>query len=111
MLFCFASEAVLTSIHNVCFGSKIRKLGIPLKTLFFYIKAEFKNIHCTDIFSNEYQRKICPHDQTHSDTSAACLPLYLVQNKNRKRKNCTGLNDKMQAGSYLILVARSAIRM
>ena len=25
-------EAVLTSTHNVCFGSKIRKSGIPLQT-------------------------------------------------------------------------------
>ena len=23
-------EAVLTSTHNLCFGSKIRKIGIPL---------------------------------------------------------------------------------
>ena len=29
-------EAVLTSTHNVCFGSKIRKLGIPLHTAFFF---------------------------------------------------------------------------
>ena len=25
-------EAVLTSTHNLCFGAKIRKLGIPLHT-------------------------------------------------------------------------------
>ena len=28
----YTLEAVLTSTHNVCFGSKIRKLGIPLQT-------------------------------------------------------------------------------
>ena len=26
------AEAVLTSTHNLCFGAKIRKLGIPLHT-------------------------------------------------------------------------------
>ena len=25
-------EAVLTSTHNLCFGAKIRKMGIPLQT-------------------------------------------------------------------------------
>ena len=30
------AEAVLTRTHNVCFGSKIRKLGIPLQTPFYY---------------------------------------------------------------------------
>ena len=25
-------EAVLTSTHNLCFGAKIRKVGIPLQT-------------------------------------------------------------------------------
>ena len=25
-------EVVLTSIHNLCFGAKIRKIGIPLHT-------------------------------------------------------------------------------
>ena len=25
-------EAVLTSTHNLCFGAKIRKIGIPLQT-------------------------------------------------------------------------------
>ena len=26
------TDAVLTSTHNVCFGAKIRKIGIPLHT-------------------------------------------------------------------------------
>ena len=26
------NEAVLTSTHNLCFGAKIRKIGIPLQT-------------------------------------------------------------------------------
>ena len=36
------ADAVLTSIHNVRFGSKIWKLGIPLYTPVLYIKAGFK---------------------------------------------------------------------
>ena len=31
MIFFFA-EAVLTCTHNLCFGAKIRKIGIPLQT-------------------------------------------------------------------------------
>ena len=37
-------EAVLTSTHNVCFGSKIRKLGIPLQTPVFLHKVGFKGV-------------------------------------------------------------------
>ena len=37
-------EAVLTSTHNLCFGAKIRKIGIPLHTQFFYIKVGFKGV-------------------------------------------------------------------
>ena len=33
----YLAEAVLTSTHNLCFGTKIRKIGIPLQTLVFYI--------------------------------------------------------------------------
>ena len=41
------TEAVLTSTHNVCFGSKIRKLGIPLQTPVFlhYIKVGFTGLY------------------------------------------------------------------
>ena len=28
----YVLEAVLTSTHNLCFGAKIRKIGIPLQT-------------------------------------------------------------------------------
>ena len=30
--FLLITEAVLTSTHNLCFGAKIRKIGIPLHT-------------------------------------------------------------------------------
>ena len=33
------SEAVLTSTHNLCFGGKIRKIGIPLHTPVFLYKS------------------------------------------------------------------------
>ena len=32
-------EAVLTSTHNLCFGSKIRKIDIPLQTPFALCKS------------------------------------------------------------------------
>ena len=34
------AEAVLTSTHKLCFGAKIRKIGIPLQTpLLLYISG------------------------------------------------------------------------
>ena len=33
------AEAVLTSTHNLCFGAKIRKIGIPLQTPFLLYKS------------------------------------------------------------------------
>ena len=32
------------STHNLCFGAKIRKIGIPLQTPFSYIKVGFKGL-------------------------------------------------------------------
>ena len=41
-------EAVLASIHNLCFGAKNKKkIGIPLHTQFCYIKVEFKGVYIT----------------------------------------------------------------
>ena len=39
------AEAVLTSTHILCFGAKIRKIGIPLQTLVYYIKVGFKGVY------------------------------------------------------------------
>ena len=40
----------ITSTHNVCFGSKIRKIGIPLQTpVFLYNSGTEGGIHFTDI--------------------------------------------------------------
>ena len=36
------------STHNLCFGAKIRKIGIPLHTpVFLYIKVGFKWVYIT----------------------------------------------------------------
>ena len=40
MQYTISLEAVLTSTHNVCFGSNIRELGIPLQTPVFLYKSE-----------------------------------------------------------------------
>ena len=45
-------EAVLTSTHNLCFGAKIRKIGIPLHTpVLLYKSGAQKGIYFTDMFS------------------------------------------------------------
>ena len=52
------AEAVLTSTHSVCFGSKIRESGIPLQTpvfLYIYNSGVQGGIHFTDMFS------LCKH--------------------------------------------------
>ena len=53
MLECLA-EVVLMSTHNLCFGAKIRKIGIPLHTPVLLYKSEPEvqgDIHYTDMFS------------------------------------------------------------
>ena len=47
------AEAVLTSTHNLCFGSKIRKIGKPLQTPVFFLckSGVYVGIHFTDMFS------------------------------------------------------------
>ena len=38
-------QAVLTSTHNLCFGTKIRKIGIPLRTpVLLYKIGGFKGV-------------------------------------------------------------------
>ena len=45
-------RAVLTSTHNLCFGAKIRKIGIPLHTpVLLYKSGVQRGIHYTDMFS------------------------------------------------------------
>ena len=40
--------AVLTSTHNLCFGTKIRKIGIPLHTpVLLYKSGVYGGIQCT----------------------------------------------------------------
>ena len=35
------------STHNLCFGAKIRKIGMPCKPQFFYIKVGYKGVNIT----------------------------------------------------------------
>ena len=43
------TEAVLSSTHNLCFGSKLRKIGIPL---FYFINVGFKGgTYCMDLLA------------------------------------------------------------
>ena len=45
-------EAVLTSIHNLCFGAKIRKIGMPLQIPVLLYKSEVQGgKNYTDMFS------------------------------------------------------------
>ena len=46
------AEAVLTSTHNLCFGAKIRNIGIPLHTPVLLYKSGVQGgIYHTDTFS------------------------------------------------------------
>ena len=48
----FFREAVLTSTHNLCFGAKIRKIGIPLHTpVLLYKRGVQGGIHYMDMLS------------------------------------------------------------
>ena len=65
-------EAVLTSTHNLCFGAKIRKIGISLHTqVLLYIKVGFKGV---------YMSRIC-----FPDVSDACLTLDNAQHHLQSR--------------------------
>ena len=45
-------EAVLTITHNLCFGAKMTKIGIPLHTpVLLYKRGVQGGIHSTDMFS------------------------------------------------------------
>ena len=48
----YLGEAVLTCTHNLCFGAKISKIGIPLHTPVLLYKSGVQGgIHYTDMFS------------------------------------------------------------
>ena len=51
-IFLIFAEAVLTSTHNLCFGAKIRKIGIPLHIPVLLYKSGVQGgILFTDMFS------------------------------------------------------------
>ena len=56
---CGYSEAVLTSTHNLWFGSKIRKKVYPCKPQFYYIKVGCRGVFVTwtcfrDLFEKDH---------------------------------------------------------
>ena len=72
-------RGVQTSTHNVCFGSKIRKLGIPLQPQFFYIKVEFKGVYIAwTCFSDENRKEIETIIFLTVD-----LPIYILRTQGR----------------------------
>ena len=48
------SEAVLTSIHNLCFRAKIRKKMYSPVNPFYYIKVGFKGVYIICSFPGMY---------------------------------------------------------
>ena len=44
-IFDIFGEAVLTSIHNLCFGAKLRKIGVLLQNLHFLYKSGVQGVH------------------------------------------------------------------
>ena len=50
----------LPSTHNVCFGPKIRKLGIPLQIpFFFFINVGFKDVRCQHLTFRNFRFLFC----------------------------------------------------
>ena len=45
------AEAVLAGARGLCFGAKIGKLGIPLRTPVLLYKGGIQGIHYTDMLS------------------------------------------------------------
>ena len=39
------AEAVLMSTHNLCFGSQIRKIGIPCNPQFYNVKVGYEGVY------------------------------------------------------------------
>ena len=86
----FLVEAVLTCTHNICFGAKIRKIGIPLHTPVLLYISEVQKV---------YIIRTCLRD--------ACLHIHTVQYLNIfcvidcKRKallNVMNIKKKAQVG-------------
>ena len=58
LVFSRTAEAVLTSTHNLCFGAKIRKIGIPLQTPVFLYKSGFKGVFDTRTCFPDVKRRL-----------------------------------------------------
>ena len=91
------AKAVLTSTHNLCFGTKTRKIIYPCKPQFYYIKAGFKRY--------SLQGYVCIMIQTQStEETSTCYVFYhnALQVSNnaqvyepRREKTGLGVSDQV----------------
>ena len=53
-------EAVLSSTHNLCFGAKIRKIGIALHTPVFHVFLMVRNLYffLTEVMLQKFESDI-----------------------------------------------------
>ena len=58
---CGYTEAVLTSTHNVCFGSNMRKNIYPGKSQFFFIKVGFTAVYISPTCFHDGKPEKCPY--------------------------------------------------
>ena len=52
------------SAHNLCFGAKIRKIGIPCKPQFCYIKVGYKGVYITRTCFPDDNKCACDIEQS-----------------------------------------------
>ena len=79
------AEVVLTSIHNLCFGSKIRKVGIPLFTPVLLYRSGVYGVFISQTYypdeilkrgmSMSFTHKALKNVH-HKNMSVKCVPLY-----------------------------------
>ena len=71
-------EAVLTSTHNLCFGVKIRKVGLPLHiSVFFFFFFFFFFLNINVGFKGIYIARTCFPDADESYLADKPPKLYL----------------------------------
>ena len=64
----------LMSTHNLCFGAKIRIIGIPMYTQFCYIKVGFKGVYITrTCFHDVIIQLYCLHSRRASHIVFYCM--------------------------------------
>ena len=81
MIFSIVSrKTIILGTHNVCFRSKIRKIGIPLQTpAFLYEKRGVKGVHIS---------RTCFLDEFLSTASVKKTRLMTIHVQNYKKDKC-----------------------